>query len=154
MHFLHSRRPDGPVAFLCYYDVRGEREWLMLNTPQMTDKPRLTQLVKLVLLVLNGFGAFGYVARASLSWRIPTRAGVGFNKRRAVHLRAAPLDYLIVAFIACDFQPVFLGKRFDSSHWFPFRLEDIWRIGAAHVPKGTRKHRWFNEESRGCVDPV
>jgi hypothetical protein len=31
-----------------------------------------------------------------------------------------------------------------------FRLDNIWSIGAPEAPIGTRKHRWFNEKSRGC----
>ena len=42
----------------------------------MTDGYHLMQRVNVVLLVLNGLGAFGYVARASLSWAIPEEQGL------------------------------------------------------------------------------
>ena len=48
----------------------GSFDLLMLSNPQMTDRSRLVQRVNVVLLVLNALGAFGYVARASLSWAV------------------------------------------------------------------------------------
>jgi len=48
----------------------------MLSNPQMTDRSRLMQRANVVLLVLNALGAFGYVARASLSWAIPQEQGL------------------------------------------------------------------------------
>lgn len=43
----------------------------MLSSLTMADKPRLTQRMNLVLLVLNVIGAIIYVVRASSGWAIP-----------------------------------------------------------------------------------
>jgi hypothetical protein len=48
----------------------------MLSDPQMTTVCRLTQRLRVVLLVLNVIGAWVYLDRASLSWARPEEQGL------------------------------------------------------------------------------
>ena len=41
-----------------------------------TGRSRLIHRVSVALVMLNAFGAFGYVSRASLAWRIPQEQGL------------------------------------------------------------------------------